>query len=161
MELPKYIFINLKFFMNSETQLLEKFGSEFVSQGHAELVNLLNPVRNLKRATIPATEIKPSKVKWIVPNILKESSLHLLGGDPNAGKSFLSIELASQISRGGELFGHRVQPGKVIMFGSEDNASDTVIPRLLTQGANLENIFTTNQNLLAFKKLCSKKCSNF
>jgi len=68
--------------MNSETQLLEKFGSEFVSQGHAELVNLLNPVRSFKRATIPATEIKPSKVKWIVPNILKESSLHLLGGDP-------------------------------------------------------------------------------
>ena len=48
--------------MNSETQLLEKFGSEFVSQGHAELVNLLNPVRSLKRATIPAAEIKPSEV---------------------------------------------------------------------------------------------------
>ena len=126
-------------------QLLNEFGSEFSSQGHAELVNLLNPVTTTRRATIPAIDIKPSKVNWLVPNILKESSLHLLGGDPNAGKSFLSIELASQISRGGELFGHKVQAGKVILFGSEDNASDTVIPRLLTQGADLNNIFIYNE----------------
>jgi len=52
-------------------QLLNEFGSEFSSQGHAELVNLLNPVTTTRRATIPAIDIKPSKVNWLVPNILK------------------------------------------------------------------------------------------
>lgn len=126
-------------------ELLELFGQDFVSEGLAELKNLLNPINTFKRITNPASDIKPTQVRWIVENVLKESALHLLAGDPNAGKSFLTLEIASQISRGGVLFGQPVQEGKVLLFGAEDSASDTVVPRLLTQNANLNNIFIYNE----------------
>jgi predicted ATP-dependent serine protease len=126
-------------------ELLELFGQDFVSEGLAELKNLLNPINTFKRITNPASDIKPTQVRWIVENVLKESALHLLAGDPNAGKSFLTLEIASQISRGGVLFGQPVQEGKVLLFGAEDSASDTVVPRLMTQNANLNNIFIYNE----------------
>jgi len=126
-------------------ELLNRFGEDFVSEGLAELDNLLNPVNTYKRITIPAMVVKPTQVKWIVEDVLKESALHLLAGDPNAGKSFLTLEIASQISKGGVLFGQPVEKGKVLLFGAEDSASDTVVPRLLTQNANLENIFIYNE----------------
>ena len=126
-------------------ELLELFGQDFVSEGLAELENLLNPINTFKRITNPASDIKPTQVRWIVENVLKESALHLLAGDPNAGKSFLTLEIASQISRGGVLFGQPVQEGKVLLFGAEDSASDTVVPRLMTQNANLNNIFIYNE----------------
>lgn len=126
-------------------ELLELFGQDFVSEGLTELKNILNPINTFKRITNPASDIKPTQVRWIVENVLKESALHLLAGDPNAGKSFLTLEIASQISRGGVLFGQPVQEGKVLLFGAEDSASDTVVPRLMTQNANLNNIFIYNE----------------
>ena len=45
----------------------------------------------------------------LVPNVLKDNAIHLLQGDSSAGKSFLTLEFASAISRGGELLGHKVK----------------------------------------------------
>ena len=50
------------------------------------------------------------------------------------------MEIASKVSTGGELFGHSVDEGRVLIYSAEDNAEDTIVPRLLTQGAKLENI---------------------
>jgi len=125
--------------------LLKKFGESFVDEGRAELIRLLNPVQKYKRNTIPATEIQPTQVKWIVKDVIKESAIHLFAGDPNAGKSFVTMEIASKFSTGGELFGQKIPQGKVLLYGAEDSASDTVVPRLLTQGANLENIRIFNE----------------
>ena len=52
-------------------ELLNRFGEDFVSVGLAELDNLLNPVNTYKRITIPAMVVKPTQVKWIVENVLK------------------------------------------------------------------------------------------
>ena len=121
-------------------ELLKQFGDSFVEEGRAELIQLLNPVHTYKRNTISATEVRPKKVKWVVKDVIKESAIHLLAGDPSAGKSFLTMEIASKVSTGGELFGHSVDEGRVLIYSAEDNAEDTIVPRLLTQGAKLENI---------------------
>ena len=121
-------------------ELLKQFGDSFVEEGRAELIQLLNPVHTYKRNTISATEVRPKKVKWVVKDVIKESAIHLLAGDPSAGKSFLTMEIASKVSTGGELFGQSVEEGKVLIYSEEDNAEDTIVPRLLTQGAKLENI---------------------
>ena len=126
-------------------ELLSQWGDSFVQEGRDELVQLLNPVNKYKRNTVPADEIQPTQVKWVVENVLKESAIHLFAGDPNAGKSFMTMEIASQISKGGILFGQPVEAGKVLLYGAEDSASDTVIPRLLTQGAYLQNIRIFNE----------------
>ena len=92
--------------------LLINFGESFVEEGRAELIRLLNPVQKYKRNTIPATEIQPTQVKWIVKDVIKESAIHLFAGDPNAGKSFVTMEIASKFSTGGELFGQEIPQGK-------------------------------------------------
>ena len=108
--------------------LLKQFGDSFVDEGRAELVQVLNPVHTYKRNTISATEVRPKKVKWVVKDVIKESTIHLLAGDPSAGKSFATMEIASKVSTGGELFGHSVEEGKVLIYSAEDNAEDTLSP---------------------------------
>jgi archaellum biogenesis ATPase FlaH len=128
-------------------ELLSKFFSD-VNEGHAELVQFLKPNKT-KRITQLASEVEPEPIRWIVKDVLKDNAIHLLAGDPDAGKSFVSLEIASQISKGGELFGYPVEQGKVLIFGAEDSVNDTVVPRLLSQGANLKNIriFSEDESL--------------
>ena len=52
--------------------LLKQFGDSFVDEGRAELVQVLKPVHKYKRNTIPATDIRPKKVKWIVKDVIKD-----------------------------------------------------------------------------------------
>ena len=125
-------------------ELLGQFFSD-VSEGHAELVHFLKP-NTTKRITTSAEEIQVKPVRWLVENVIKHNAIHLFAGDPNAGKSFITLEIASQISRGGVLFGQPVDVGKVLLFGSEDSASDTVVPRLISQGADLSNIRIFNED---------------
>jgi len=127
-------------------ELLSQWGNSFVQEGQAELLHYLNPVQSYRRNTIPATEIQPTQVEWIVQDVLKAGAIHLFAGDPNAGKSFVTLEIASAISGRGVLFGQPVKTGKVLLYGAEDSASDTVIPRLMTQGAHLDNIRVFNED---------------
>ena len=122
----------LRIFFPSEHKLTE-FRSELELMTKPE-------IKAVRRITRPASVIEPTEVNWIVPNVLKDNAIHLLQGDSSAGKSFLTLEFASAISRGGELLGHKVEQGKVLIFGAEDDDSDTTVPRLLSQKANLENI---------------------
>ena len=71
-------------------------------------------------------------------DFLKSNSLTVLAGDPSAGKSFLSTYIGACISAGKPLFGVEVPVGKVLYFSNEDVLEDTVVPRLINQGADLK-----------------------
>ena len=65
-----------------------------------------------------------------------------IAGEPGDGKSQLSIYVAATISRGGEwpCDEGRAPAGNLIILNAEDGADDTVVPRLIAAGADLNRV---------------------
>lgn len=64
-----------------------------------------------------------------------------MDGDPDVGKSLLSLEIAAKTSTGGELPpGHVLPSGHVIILSAEDGTDDTIVPRLMAAGADKSKI---------------------
>ena len=89
-----------------------------------------------------ASEIEPEQVEWLWPGRIAVGKQTCIAGDPGTGKSQLSVAIAATISRGGEwpCGEGRAPLGNVIIFSAEDGASDTIIPRLIAAGADLNRI---------------------
>jgi RecA-family ATPase len=90
-------------------------------------------------AAIDDVEEKIPEFVWY-PWILK-GGVTVFEGMPAQGKSFLTMKIATEVSRGGSLPGQgRVEAGKVLVLNPEDDAGYTIKPRLHSMGANLKNV---------------------
>ena len=49
------------------------------------------------------SDVRPAAVEWLWPGYLARGKLAVLDGDPDVGKSMLTIDLAARLSRGGPL----------------------------------------------------------
>jgi AAA domain-containing protein len=69
--------------------------------------------------------------------------------DQGVGKSWLTVALAAQISRGEKLPGvkHDAQPRSVLLLTAEDGAADTIRPRLDAAGADLSKVHVITEPL--------------
>jgi hypothetical protein len=66
-----------------------------------------------------------------------------LSGEPDAGKSLVSLDWAARFSTGRgwpEGTAALQPPGKVLIFATEDDAADTILPRFLSAGGNPEKL---------------------
>jgi putative DNA primase/helicase len=89
-----------------------------------------------------AADIEPQNVSWLWPGWLARGKFHLLGGQPGAGKTTLALRLAAIISSGGRFPGGDSSPaGHVIIWSGEDDVADTLVPRLIASGADVDRIF--------------------
>jgi hypothetical protein len=82
-------------------------------------------------------------VEWLWPDRVPLSKLTLLVGDPGLGKSFVTVDWAARVSRGGAWPGEPSQfapRGAAILLGAEDDPSDTTLQRLKAAGADLNNV---------------------
>jgi RecA-family ATPase len=72
--------------------------------------------------------------------------LTLVDGDPGAGKSFLSLKVASTVSRGDPLPADKkpASPSNVLLMSIEDGFADTVRPRLDAMAADVSRIVIPN-----------------
>ncbi len=93
-----------------------------------------------------ASEVKPQRIVWLWPGWLPAGRLALLGGRPGDGKSSVTIDLAARLSTGSPLpDGYRPPaPLTVLILSGEDDPADTIVPRLLAAGANLERVVIAN-----------------
>ena len=65
----------------------------------------------------------------------------MLGGVAGTGKTTISLSLASAITNGGRFpDGVQSEVGNVVMWSGEDDISDTLTPRLMAMGADLEKV---------------------
>jgi archaellum biogenesis ATPase FlaH len=89
-----------------------------------------------------ASRVRTAEVDWLWRERIPLGKLTVLEGDPDIGKSLVTAELAACVSRADRDFpdGAPCEPGFVIMFTTEDDAHDTVAPRLLAAGANLNRV---------------------
>jgi hypothetical protein len=89
--------------------------------------------------TVRAGEVAAEPLRWLWPGRIALGKLTLIAGDPDQGKSVLTVDLAARVSRGAPwpVDGAACPRGEVLLVSDEDNAADTVRPRLDAAGADL------------------------
>ena len=89
-----------------------------------------------------AAEIAPEKIEWVWVGRLARGKHTCFAGEPGTGKSQLSIAIIAAVTTGGEWpCGEGQAPlGSAIMLSAEDGAADTIVPRLLAAGADLNRV---------------------
>jgi hypothetical protein len=89
-----------------------------------------------------ASEIEPEPITWLWPNRIAIGKQTLIAGDPGLGKSQLTAFLTAVVTTGGEwpCGEGRADQGNVVIFSAEDDAADTIVPRLLAAGADRSRV---------------------
>ncbi|MBB5066172.1 AAA family ATPase [Granulicella mallensis] len=96
--------------------------------------------------------LTPKPKQWLWPSFVPLGALTILAGDPGSGKSTILMDIAAAITVGGLLPDGTVSSaGHVIVYAPEDHKEDTIIPRLLANGADVSRIlfpnFTTKEGI--------------
>ena len=89
-----------------------------------------------------ASSITPEVLTWLWPNRIPFGKLTLFAGHPGIGKGMCTMYVAACASTG---TGWADQPNtnapiEAIIISSEDSAGDTLVPRLMAAGADLDKI---------------------
>jgi putative DNA primase/helicase len=124
-----------------------------------------------------ASDIQAQPITWLWPNRIAIGKQTLIAGDPGLGKSQLTYCLAAAVTsaRAWPCGEGQAPQGSVVVFSAEDDAADTIVPRLLAAGADLDRVriveavttddgkginlagcFIYKQTLLASKRRCLK-----
>jgi archaellum biogenesis ATPase FlaH len=87
------------------------------------------------------SDIKPKKLRWLCQWRIPLGKPTLIAGDPGLGKSLLAIDIAARVSKGSRFpDGAACEPGDVIILSAEDDAEDTIRPRLDAAGAEVSRV---------------------
>lgn len=91
---------------------------------------------------VRASDVEPERISWLWPNRFALGKFSLIAGNPGLGKSQLTVHLAAQVTTGGRWpNGEGDAPfGSVIILSVEDDAADTLVPRLIAAGADRTRI---------------------
>jgi len=86
--------------------------------------------------------IAPQPVRWLWPGRVARGKLTLLAGLPGTGKTTAALDICARVTTGaawpaGE---GNAQPGSGIVLSAEDDAADTLVPRLLAAGAEMRKL---------------------
>ena len=92
--------------------------------------------------TTRASKFSVRAVRWFWPGRFALGKLGLVGGLPDKGKGLKSADIIARCTRGSEwpCDEGKAPLGSVIWFTAEDDIEDTVIPRLVAAGADLERV---------------------
>lgn len=95
------------------------------------------------------SEIQSKPVQWLWRPYIPIGKVTLLQGDPNDGKSTMMMNIVAELSRGGAMPDGTAlgRPQKIIYQCSEDDAGDTIKPRLEAYGADCRNIAFINEEI--------------
>lgn len=100
---------------------------------------------------VSAKDVKVRPVKWLWPFLIPKGKITLLQGDPGDGKSTFMLTLAAYMTRGDPLpftdYEEPPEPIKVIYQSTEDDYDDTIIPRFIQAGGNLDNLIFINEEV--------------
>lgn len=90
------------------------------------------------------SSITPKPITWLWPGRIPKGKLTVFAGNPGVGKGLATCSLAAIATTGGQYPDEAIaehDPIEVLMMFCEDDAEDTVVPRLMAAGADLDRIF--------------------
>lgn len=89
-----------------------------------------------------ASDIETRTIDWLWFGFLAAGKMTLLASDPGCGKSCVTIDIAARLSRGMSwpCDDKPNQIGETIFLTAEDDPEDTVKPRLIAAGADLDKV---------------------
>jgi hypothetical protein len=95
-----------------------------------------------------AIDVAQKNVEWLWPGRIALGKLSVIAGHLNLGKSQLAAFLAATVSTGREWPNRegRAPLGSVIMLMAEDDAGDTIVPRLEVANADLSRVHFVDSN---------------
>ena len=88
-------------------------------------------------------EVEECGVRWLWPGRIPLGKMSLLVGDPGLGKSLLALDLAARVSRGlpwPDGASGAAPLGRALVLSSEDDAGDTIRPRVAALGGDLMQV---------------------
>jgi putative DNA primase/helicase len=90
---------------------------------------------------IKMSDVTPVEVQWLWKGRIPLGRLSLLVGRPGVGKSFLTCQMAANVSTGSDWHdGTPCPSGSVMLLSAEDDPADTIRPRLDTHGADASKV---------------------
>lgn len=97
------------------------------------------------------SQVRMKKIDWVWKDVIAKGKLTLFAGEPGVGKSQLLLYIASIVSNGNKFHfeSKNCEQQKVLLISGEDEADDTIVPRLKALNANVENI----DNVKGIKKV--------
>lgn len=92
---------------------------------------------------VPASAIRPQAIRWAWPGWLALGKLTILAGAGGTGKTTLTIGLAATMTSAGRWpDGEPCRERRsVVIWSSEDDPADTIVPRLIAAGADLGRVY--------------------
>jgi len=93
--------------------------------------------------TTRLSDVEPEPVEWLWPERFAIGKLSIIVGDPDVGKSFLTLDMAARVSTGTpwpDCLHVPNPPGDVILASGEDDLPDTIRPRLDAAHADCRRI---------------------
>jgi putative DNA primase/helicase len=108
---------------------------------------------------IRMSSITTDKLQWLWQNKIPSGNVTLFGGQPGCGKTIVLLDLVARTTTGadwpdGSKNAHG--PKDVILLASEDGEADTIKPRLIAAGADMNRVIVIRRMLYEKKDKSSK-----
>ncbi len=93
------------------------------------------------------SQLAVRSISWLWPGRLALGKLAIMDGDPGLGKSMLALDLCARLSTGRPFPDGSPSPGPAncLILNGEDGEEDTIRPRLLSLGADLDRVFVLDR----------------
>lgn len=103
---------------------------------------LSTPASGARLLLTCAADVVPEAIVWLWPGWLPAGKIAILAGSPGTGKTTLALAIAAIVTMGGTWpdGSEMEKPGRVLIWSSEDEPADTLVPRLMAAGADLRRI---------------------
>src|SRR5262245_4250878 len=90
----------------------------------------------------PASELTVTPIEWLWTGYLAIGCIAILDGDPDLGKSLITIDLASRLTKGQAWpDGQQVLRPESVAFLCDEDGQNVVVPRLHICGADMSRVF--------------------
>lgn len=121
--------------------------AEIPNHNYFKSIVLKEPSKPEPVKIIRMSDVELTPVEWLWKPYLPFGKLSVLQGNPGEGKTYFAMHLAAACTNGKLLPNmERIEPFNVIYQTAEDGLGDTVKPRLIEAGADLDRVLVIDDS---------------
>ena len=121
--------------------------AEISNRNYFKSIVLKEPTKPETVKIIRMSDVELTPVEWLWKPYLPFGKLSVLQGNPGEGKTYFAMHLAAACTNGKLLPNmERIEPFNVIYQTAEDGLGDTVKPRLIEAGADLDRVLVIDDS---------------